>query len=134
MGLPGSGKTTLAEKIVNQLSPPEKSKVHWINADVVRRLCNDWDFSTEGRLRQANRLVEMANSSNCEYVVCDFVAPLPESRELFDADYLIWVDTIKEGRFDDTNRAFVAPLDYNYCMQDYNKSHIGIIIKDIFKI
>ena len=110
MGLPGSGKTTLA----NELAPLLNAKR--LNADEVRKEANDWDFSEEGRKRQAKRMADFAvklkNDGN--YVVADFICPTPEARKLFPADFVIWVDTIKEGRFDDTNQMFVKPEKYDF--------------------
>ena len=110
MGLPGSGKTTLASELVPLL------KAKWLNADEVRKAANDWDFSAEGRTRQAKRMwskaQEYKNQGN--HVVADFVCPTPAARALFPADFVIWVDTIKEGRFDDTNKMFVKPEKYNF--------------------
>ena len=110
MGLPGSGKTTLASELVPLL------KAKWLNADEVRKEANDWDFSADGRTRQAKRMwtkaKEYKNQGN--HVVADFVCPTPAARALFPADFIIWVDTIKEGRFDDTNKMFVKPEKYNF--------------------
>ena len=110
MGLPGAGKTTLA----NELGPLLKAKR--LNADEVRKAANDWDFSEEGRKRQAKRMAEFALKLKEEgnYVVADFICPTPEARNLFPADFIIWVDTIKEGRFEDTNQMFVKPEKYNF--------------------
>ena len=107
MGLPGSGKTTLAKKLVEVLS--EKDTVTWLNADEVRKYFNDWDFSYEGRIRQAYRMRQLAEDSNSKFVVADFVAPLKEMREAFDPDILVWVDTVVKGRFEDTNQIFQKP-------------------------
>ena len=110
MGLPGAGKTTLAEEIAPKL------KAKRLNADEVRKSANDWDFSEEGRKRQAKRMADFAlklkNQGN--YVVADFICPTPEARSLFPADFVIWVDTIKEGRFEDTNQMFVKPEKYDF--------------------
>ena len=110
MGLPGSGKTTLASELVPLL------KAKWLNADEVRKEANDWDFSAEGRTRQAKRMWSKAKEFRDQgnHVVADFVCPTPAARALFPADFIIWVDTIKEGRFDDTNKMFVKPEKYNY--------------------
>ena len=119
MGLPGSGKTTLA----NELAPLLNAKR--LNADEVRKEANDWDFSEEGRIRQSKRMADFAIKlkKNGNYVVADFVCPTPEARELFPSDYVIWVDTIKEGRFDDTNKMFVKPdkYDFHVTTQDAKK-------------
>ena len=116
MGLPGSGKTTLA----NELGPMLNAKR--LNADEVRKEANDWDFSEEGRKRQAMRMADFAlklkNEGN--YVVADFICPTPEARALFPADFIVWLDTIKKGRFDDTNKMFVKPdkFDFHITTQD----------------
>ena len=116
MGLPGAGKTTLA----NELAPMINAKR--LNADEVRKAANDWDFSEEGRTRQAKRMADLALKLKAEgnYVVADFICPTPEARNLFPADYVVWVDTIKEGRFDDTNKMFVKPdkFDFHVTSQD----------------
>ena len=110
MGLPGAGKTTLA----NEIAPLIKAKR--LNADEVRKAANDWDFSEEGRKRQAKRMADFAIKLKQEgnYVVADFVCPTPAARKLFPADFIIWVDTIKEGRFEDTNKMFVNPEKYDF--------------------
>ena len=119
MGLPGAGKTTLA----NELAPKINAKR--LNADEVRKSANDWDFSAEGRKRQAKRMADLAFKLKKEgnYVVADFICPTPEARKLFPADYIVWVDTIKEGRFEDTNQMFVNPknFDFHVTTQDAKK-------------
>ncbi len=116
MGLPGSGKTTLASELVPLL------KAKWINNDKIRKAANDWDFSEEGRKRQAKRMAEEAEKYKNEgiYVVADFICPTPEARKLFNADYIIWVDTIKKGRYEDTNAMFIKPekFDFHVTSQD----------------
>jgi DNA polymerase III delta prime subunit len=136
MGLPGSGKTTLAsalkkylethgdlekvnpQRILNYEGIPSagfmRVGVDWFNADDVRRKFNDWDFSKEGRIRQSLRMLQFALECSGEFVICDFVAPLVEMRNNFKADWTIWVDTIREGRYADTNAAFVEPEVYDF--------------------
>jgi adenylylsulfate kinase len=109
MGLPGAGKTTLAVNLIRLLHP----NALWLNADEVRKKFNDWNFSLEGRIRQSQRMREMADESDRKYVIADFVCPLLEMREIYQADFTIWVDTIKEGRFEDTNKVFVEPETYD---------------------
>ena len=109
MGLPGAGKTTLANELAKLI------KAKRLNADEIRKAANDWDFSEEGRTRQAKRMADFAKKMKNEgdYVISDFICPTPEARSLFPADYIVWVDTIKEGRFDDTNKMFVKPEKYD---------------------
>ena len=94
-GLPGSGKTWIAKRLVKHIN-----NCAWYNADFVRKYSNDWDFSVEGRIRQANRMKTFADfeRSNGRWVICDFVAPTNKSRSAFNADYVIWMDTIEKGR------------------------------------
>ena len=116
MGLPGSGKTTLASKLIPLLN------AKWINNDKVRTDANDWDFSEEGRTRQAKRMADLAEKHKQEgsYVVCDFICPTPKARELFNADYTIWMDTIDKGRFEDTNAMFVKPKKFDFKVTTYD--------------
>ena len=110
MGLPGAGKTTLANELAKLINCKR------LNADEIRKAANDWDFSEEGRKRQARRMSDAADKIKSEgnNVIADFICPTPEARELFPADYIVWVDTIKEGRFDDTNQMFVKPEKFNF--------------------
>ena len=116
MGLPGAGKTTLANELAQLIECKR------LNADEIRKAANDWDFSEEGRKRQAKRMAEYALKIKIEgnNVLADFICPTPEARKLFPADYIIWVDTIKEGRFEDTNQMFVKPekFDFHVTTQD----------------
>ena len=131
MGLPGSGKTTLA----NELGPMLNAKR--LNADEVRKEADDWDFSEEGRKRQAKRMADFAIKLKDEgnFVVADFICPTPEARSLFPADFIIWVDTIKEGRFDDTNQMFEPPEKYNFLVLKKDAEfYANKIFEDIKKI
>ena len=103
MGLPGSGKTTLADALSRALDAA------WLNADALRRAFDDWDFSEEGRLRQSTRMAALANLSCKQYIVADFVAALSQQREIFSPDFVIWMNTITSGRYGDTNEAFQPP-------------------------
>jgi adenylylsulfate kinase len=105
MGLPGSGKTHLAERLQKHLN------CAWYNADKIREMANDWDFSEAARLRQAYRMKSVADfeKSFDRTVICDFVCPLQITREIFEADYTIWMNTIQSGRFQDTNKMFETP-------------------------
>jgi hypothetical protein len=133
MGLPGAGKTYFAEKLkkyleehywsyVDTTKPPKKdtSLVKWFNADEVRKLYDDWDFSLQGRIRQSKRMYELAESSKEQFVICDFVAPLQEMRNNFKADWVVWIDTIEKGRFEDTNKMFDPPDVYDFRITEQN--------------
>ena len=110
MGLPGSGKTTLARLLAPMLNAV------WISADQVRKEADDWDFSEEGRKRQSLRMWTLAEEAvdRNRNVVADFVCPTEETRKQFKADYTVWMDTIKEGRFEDTNKMFEEPDNFDF--------------------
>ena len=127
MGLPGSGKTTLASALLKLID------CVWYNADAVRKNYNDWDFSKEGRLRQATRMKTLADDSK-GHVICDFVAPTKEIRDIFNADYTIWVDTIKEGRFNDTNKVFEPPTQYDMRVIEQDAERWATIIAHAISI
>lgn len=135
MGLPGSGKTFLAQALKKYLEENGEisysralqehigdlnAQVTWFNADDIRRKYNDWDFSQDGRIRQSIRMFQFSMEAGGDYVICDFVAPLVEMRNNFKADWTIWVDTIKEGRYEDTNKAFVEPEQYDFRITEQN--------------
>lgn len=125
-GLPGSGKTTLAAPFAKLIGA-----IH-LNADEIREEYNDWDFSDQGRLRQAQRMRHLADGvvKAGKVVVADFIAPTKEARKQFDANYIVWMDTIKEGRFADTN-AMYQPLtksEYNYHVSEwFDDTHVQLM-------
>ena len=116
MGLPGAGKTYLARRLVPYL------KAVWLNNDEVRKKANDWDFSSEGRDRQSKRMKDLAQKALNEgnNVIADFVCPTQKTRKNFNADIVIWVDTIKKGRFEDTNKMFVKPKKFDFRVTEKN--------------
>ena len=119
MGLPGAGKTTLANELAKLI------KAKRLNADEIRKAANDWDFSEEGRTRQAKRMSDAAIKMKSEgnNVIADFICPTPEARKLFPADYVVWVDTIQKGRFEDTNQMFIKPEKFDFHVTSKDASH-----------
>jgi DNA polymerase III delta prime subunit len=110
MGLPSSGKTTLATALARELSC-----VHF-NADEIRKEINkDLGFSVKDRIEQARRMGVLCDiaSRYGAHVIADFVCPTPETREAFGAHFTVWVDRIKEGPFEDTNKLFVPPENHD---------------------
>lgn len=123
-GLPGSGKTTLAKPLSELLSA-----IH-INADTIRTEYDDWDFTPEGRMRQAQRMKYLADGIVKAGKICvaDFVAPTKEARDEFGADFVVWMDTIKEGRFEDTNAMFIKPEKVDYHVSKwFNDTHLILV-------
>lgn len=116
-GLPGSGKSTLSQPLA------ELVEGVWINADTIREKYDDWDFSEAGRMRQAYRMKHLADGVSMagKIAIADFVCPFQKARDEFEPDYVIWMDTIEEGRFEDTNRVFEKPnnLDVNYIVDKF---------------
>lgn len=130
MGLPGSGKTTLALDLRKQLESAGKV-VGWLNADKVREEYNDWDFSEAGRIRQAKRMRDLADKyQHYDFVIADFVAPLVEMRNIYKADWVVWVDTIREGRYADTNKAFIEPTIYDFRINEQDSVKWSMFISD----
>ena len=115
MGLPGSGKTWLAERLQKHLD------CAWFNADKVREMANDWEFGEDARIRQARRMRNLADyEKGCgRTVICDFVCPTEMTRYIFEADLTIWMNTIEEGRFEDTNKMFEEPTDFDYIIEQF---------------
>jgi len=123
-GLPGSGKSTLAEPLAELIGGV------WLNADAVRKEYDDWDFTPEGRMRQAMRMKFLADGvvKAGKIAVADFVCPTEAARLEFAPDFTVWMDTIKEGRFEDTNKMFEAPVKYNYHVaQWFNDTHTQLL-------
>lgn len=131
MGLPGAGKTHFAKQLKQYLE--NDGSVEWFNADLVREKFSDWDFSTEGRLRQAERMKTLANNSESKWAICDFVAPLKQMRDTFDADWTIWIDTIDRGRFADTNKIFEPPSKYDFRVTEQNAEQWAYLISEQIK-
>jgi adenylylsulfate kinase len=129
MGLPGSGKTYLAERMQPIL------RAAWYNADIVREMANDWDFSPEGRIRQSLRMKNLADfeKNQGRIVICDFVCPTHETKENFNPDITVWMNTITSGRYEDTNKMFEKPKNVDYEVMEMNDKNHEIISTKILK-
>ena len=129
MGLPGSGKTYLAERLAPVIDAA------WYNADKVREMANDWDFSDKGRERQSKRMRAFADfeKSHGRFVICDFVCPTKITREYFDPDFVVWMDTIKKGRFEDTNRIFQNPEEVDFHIKFWNEHNYKDVAEQILQ-
>lgn len=131
MGLPGSGKTTLARALVTKLGA-----VHW-NADEVRANINrDLGFSMEDRIEQARRMGWLCDRVTAagHVAIADFVCPTAATRRAFNPDYLIFMDTIREGRFADTNALFERPIfgEFDFKINDLDaETHAEMVYNDI---
>ena len=123
MGHQGSGKTYLAKRMQPLLNAA------WYNADIVREMANDWDFSPEGRIRQSLRMKNLADfeKKHGRIVICDFVCPTKETKQNFDPDITIWMNTIESGRYEDTNKMFEEPLEVDFKITEMNDENHRII-------
>lgn len=118
MGLSDSGKTTLALKLQKGLQS------EYFNADKVRGSFDDWDFSTEGRLRQAIRMKRLATNSTNNYVILDFICPTKDIRSIIQADFIIWMDTVSSSCYADTDKLFTTPTKTDLIIKDYTNVDI----------
>ena len=131
IGLSGAGKSELAKELHSLFQANKKSSIR-INGDEVREANNDWDFSPEGRIRQAERIAKLTEKSDASYTIVDFIAPKFIHRHTLDATIVIWMDTVKSSKYKDTDVLFEPPLEYNYRITKKNASKWAqIIYKDI---
>ena len=129
-GLPGSGKSTLAKELSELMNGV------WLNADKIREEYNDWDFSMEGRIRQANRMRHLSDGvvKADKIAIADFVCPTEKARKEFNADFTIWMNTINEGRYEDTNRIFEIPNNYNFKVNEWSSTNSFKILSKIDEV
>lgn len=119
IGLPGSGKTELAKALKERINA-----IH-LNADEIRATVNsDLGFSPEDRIEQARRMGEMArliSKQEVAPVIVDFICPTDLTRMAFGKpNILIWMNTIQEGRFEDTNKMFEEPTHYDHVFRNHD--------------
>jgi adenylylsulfate kinase len=119
MGLSGSGKSELAKELHSLFQENEISSIR-INGDEVRESHKDWDFSPDGRVRQAQRMARLAKKSEAQFVIADFIAPTKETRDIFNADMLIWLDTVKTSKYTNTDVVFQNPKNYQFKVNKKN--------------
>ncbi len=138
MGLPGAGKTTLAQALKQRINA-----VHF-NADDVRQHVNrDLGFSVPDRVEHARRMGWLCDrvTEAGSYAIADFICPTPETRAAFEADgpaFVVWVDRIDAGRFADTNRLFVPPdaFDIRVAVEgspEYWAEHVAVKLHPLFE-
>jgi adenylylsulfate kinase len=133
MGLSGSGKTTLANKLQQDLNQLKKT-TEYFNGNQIRQEYDDWDFTLEGRVRQGRRMRDLATKSKSDFAICDFIAPLSETQELFSNDIIIWMATIDESKYKDTDSIFVPPEDYSLKIKIFDSDSCSkYIINHIIK-
>lgn len=113
-GLPGSGKTTFARELHLSLVDSR-----WMSGDSLRHRYDDWDFTEEGRVRQLERMIEFSNSTSI--AICDFVCPKQEYRDRFNADITVWMNTIDKSIYEDTNKLFEIPANYDFCIDKFEQ-------------
>jgi adenylylsulfate kinase len=128
-GLPGAGKSTLSKPLSQRLD------AIWLNADSIRAEYNDWDFSKEGRTRQAMRMRYLADGvvKAGKIAIADFVCPTENTRADFGADFTVWLDTIQEGRFEDTNSIFEKPTSVDYTITSWDDDSVMKLEKIILE-
>ena len=125
MGLAGTGKTTLAKALQKKLNAA------YFNADEVRRMFDDWEFTPEARNRQATRMDSLASIADKHYVIADFICPTLKTRNIFNPAFIVWMDTEKKSNsangpaaigstFEQTDEMFEEPLDCNVRVTEKN--------------
>jgi len=129
-GLPGSGKSTFSNKLFDVLDNLELPVIYY-NGDDLRRRFGDWDFSEEGRLRQFNRMYEFSTQCSKDglIVISDFICPKNFYREKFDADIVVWMDTIKKSVYEDTNKVFETPDKYDIRITNFDENKINDAVR-----
>lgn len=129
-GLSGSGKTTLATAL-RKIYP---DAIH-LNADIIREKYDDWDFSLEGRERQARRVLTLAKEHPNNVIICDFICPLQRFRDLFKGSYMIFMDTVSESKYKDTDAIFERPIEseIDVVIRDFKETNQLISIIEIHK-
>ena len=129
-GLSGSGKTTFAEKLWQALKN-ENINYAYFNADKIRDMFNDYDFSINGRIRQSDRMFKLCEMKR-EGAIVDFICPYETLRKRF--NYFVWMNTIKESDYKDTDKIYQQPKDIQADMiiTDFNyDDKIKTVVNDI---
>lgn len=130
-GLSGAGKTTLALQVSARLS--EHFLCKCVNADNVRAETGNWDFSIPGRFQQAQEMVARSDDTDFDIVVCDFIAPLNWIRDIFDADYSVWMNTVQTSQYSDTDELFEPFLNADCIITEHNEENVDMIVDDIVR-
>jgi|DEB0MinimDraft_10_1074344.scaffolds.fasta_scaffold144446_2 adenylate kinase family enzyme len=114
-GLSGSGKSVFSVKLCEALN------AKLLNADSIRKRYDDWDFSLAGRRRQALRMRRFADDlvKKGHFAVADFICPTEEFREIYDADFVIWMNTVTESQYKDTDKLFEPVTNADYVFTEW---------------
>ena len=62
--------------------------------------------------------------------LADFVCPLDETRKILNPDIIIWMDTEKKGRFENTNKIFQKPKKFHFRITSKNAKYCANYIKE----
>lgn len=125
-GLPGSLRPKLAKKL-NEIIPNS----YILKSDQVRKEEKDIDFSYDGRMRHTYRMLDLARERKEDVVIIDMVCPLPEMRELLNADVMIWTDDVQSCEYEELNNSYVPPRKYDIRCNKINEENLQLIIDKI---
>lgn len=94
-GQPASGKTTLAESVQRELFIKDMASYPIVDGDEIREIFKNKDYSREGRIRNLNRISDIATFLAHKYkvVIVSAVYPYNEAREYLESihDQTAWV-------------------------------------------
>jgi adenylylsulfate kinase len=128
-GLSGAGKTTLADEVYTLLK--SKCRTVRVNADKVREETNNWDFTKEGRIKQTIELKKRSLFTYPTVVLCDFIAPTKDLRELYNPDLIIYMNTVSSSKYKDTDALYDPPTNANYIVTTHADTHAKFIARII---
>jgi adenylylsulfate kinase-like enzyme len=94
-GQPGSGKTTLANLLQERVFLLNQPTPVIVDGDEIREIFKNKDYSKEGRIKNLNRISDIATFLESKYnlVIISAVYPYQEAREYLDSicNNVLWV-------------------------------------------